>query len=48
MVEYLLEYESLFKAALGHGSVDPVVLFDEKTRGRKSREIVPLNSKDYE
>jgi hypothetical protein len=28
--------------------VDPVVLFDEKTRGRKSREIVPLNSKDYE
>jgi hypothetical protein len=41
-VDYLREYESIFETALAHESVDPGVLFDEKTRGRKSRETVPL------
>jgi hypothetical protein len=42
VVEYLREYESIFEPALAHESVDPGVLFDEKTGGRKSRESVPL------
>jgi hypothetical protein len=41
-VDYLREYESIFKTALTHESVDPGVLFDEKTRGRKPRETVSL------
>jgi hypothetical protein len=43
-VEYLQEYESVFKTALAHESVDPGVLFDEKTRGRKSHANVPLKA----
>jgi hypothetical protein len=43
VVEHLREYESIFETALAHESVDPEVLFDEKTGGRKSREAVPLN-----
>jgi hypothetical protein len=42
-VDYLREYESIFETALAHESVDPGVLFDEKTRGQKSRATVPLN-----
>jgi hypothetical protein len=43
-VDYLREYESIFETALAHESVDPGVLFDEKTRGRKSRATVPLTN----
>jgi hypothetical protein len=43
-VDYLREYESIFETALAHESVDPGVLFNEKTRGRKSRATVPLNT----
>jgi hypothetical protein len=44
-VDYFREYEFIFEIALAHESVDPGVLFDEKkTRGRKSRATVPLNS----
>jgi hypothetical protein len=32
----------ILHTALAHESVDPGVLFDEKPRGRKSRETVPL------
>jgi hypothetical protein len=42
VVQYLREYESIFETALAHESVDPGVLFDEKTTGRKSCETVPL------
>jgi hypothetical protein len=43
VVEYLRKYESIFETMhVAHKSVDPGILFDEKTRGRKSREIVPL------
>jgi hypothetical protein len=42
-VDYLHEYESIFETALAHESMDPGVLFDEKNRGRKSRETVSLN-----
>jgi hypothetical protein len=38
------ENTNLFATALAHESVDPKVLFDEKTRGRKSRETVPLST----
>jgi hypothetical protein len=38
VVEYLCEYESIFKTALAHESVDPGVLFDEKKpRGKKTK-----------
>jgi hypothetical protein len=43
-VDYLREYESIFETALAHESVDPGVLFDEKTRGRKSRATFPLSA----
>jgi hypothetical protein len=33
IVDYLPEYESMFKIALAHESVDPSVLLDEKSRG---------------
>jgi hypothetical protein len=39
-VDYL--HESVFQTVLTHESVDPGVLFDEKTRGWKSRATVPL------
>jgi hypothetical protein len=42
VVEYLREYESIFETASTLESVDLGLLFDEKTRGRKSRETVPL------
>jgi hypothetical protein len=42
--EYLCEYESKFETAVVHESVDPGVIFDEKTRGQKSRETVPLTT----
>jgi hypothetical protein len=41
-IEYLHKYEFIFKTALAHESGDPVVLFAEKTEGRKSRETVRL------
>jgi hypothetical protein len=43
-VDYLREYESIFENALAHESVDPGVLFDAKTRGRKSLEAVSLTT----
>jgi hypothetical protein len=46
-VDYLREYESVFETALAHESVDPGVLFDEKIRGRKSRETVPLSLNNW-
>jgi hypothetical protein len=42
-IEYLREYEFIFKTALAHESEDPGVLFAEKNDGRKSRETVPLS-----
>jgi hypothetical protein len=42
IIEYLREYEFIFKTALAHESGDPRVLFAKKTEGRKSRDIVPL------
>jgi hypothetical protein len=41
-IELLREFESICKTVLAHESGDPGVQFDEKTRGRKSRETVPL------
>jgi hypothetical protein len=43
IVEYLREYEAICKKALTRGSRAQMELFDEKTRGRKSRDRVPLN-----
>jgi hypothetical protein len=34
-IEYLREYEFIFKTALAHESGDPGVLFAEKNRGSK-------------
>jgi hypothetical protein len=34
-IEYLREYEFIFKTALAHESGDPEVLFAEKNRGSK-------------
>jgi hypothetical protein len=45
-IEYLREYEFIFKTALAHESGDPVVSLAEKTKGRKSRETVPLKFKE--
>jgi hypothetical protein len=42
-MELLREFESIFKIALAHESGDPGVQFNEKTKGRKSRDTVPLN-----
>jgi hypothetical protein len=41
-IEYLREYEFIFKTALAHESGGPGVLFAEKTEGQKSHETVPL------
>jgi hypothetical protein len=41
-IEYLCEYEFIYKTALAHESGDPGVLFAQKNRGRKSRETVSL------
>jgi hypothetical protein len=41
-VEYLRGYDSKFETALVLESECPGVLFDEKSRGRKSRETVSL------
>jgi hypothetical protein len=38
-------FESICKTILAHESGDPGIQFDEKTRGRKSRETVPLTSR---
>jgi hypothetical protein len=43
-MELLREFESKFKTALAHESGDPGVPFNEKTKGQKSLETVPLNS----
>jgi hypothetical protein len=40
---YLGEFEAEFKKALARQSEAQGVLFDEKTKGRKSRDTVPLN-----
>jgi hypothetical protein len=44
-IEYLREYDFIFKTALAHESGEPGVLFAEKTEGQKSRETVPFNAK---
>jgi hypothetical protein len=44
VVEYLCEFESICITVLAHESGDPGVQFKEKTKGRKSRETVPLKS----
>jgi hypothetical protein len=41
-IKLLREFESICKTVLAHESGDPGVQFDEKIRGRKSRETVPL------
>jgi hypothetical protein len=41
-VEFLGECESIFKKALARGSMSPEELLNEKTRGRKSHDTVPL------
>jgi hypothetical protein len=43
IVEYLREYEAICKKALIRVSGAQMELFDEKTRGRKSRDRVPLS-----
>jgi hypothetical protein len=43
-IEYLREYEFIFKTALAHESGDLGVLLAEKNEGRKSRETVPLSA----
>jgi hypothetical protein len=47
--ELLREFESIFKTALAHESGNPgvPVPFNEKTKGRKSRETVPLILQKY-
>jgi hypothetical protein len=40
-IEYLRQYEFIFKTAFAHESGDPGGL-PKKTEGRKSRETVPL------
>jgi hypothetical protein len=47
MVEYLCEFEAICKKALTRESGAHVGLFDEKTKGRKSRDIVPLKFGDF-
>jgi hypothetical protein len=42
IVENLREFEAICKNALTHKSRAQVGLFDEKNRGRKSRDTVPL------
>jgi hypothetical protein len=42
VVEWLREYKSILKTSLAIESGGPGVQFDEKTRGRISRETVPL------
>jgi hypothetical protein len=42
-VEYFREYEAICKKALAQVSGAQMEFFDEKTRGRKSRDRVPLN-----
>jgi hypothetical protein len=44
LIEYLREFEYICKTVLAHESTDPRVQFNEKTKGRKSRETVPLRS----
>jgi hypothetical protein len=44
---YLREYEFIFEMALAHESGGPGVLIDDKTKGRKSRATVPLNTFMY-
>jgi hypothetical protein len=46
-IDYLREYESIFETVLAHESVDPGVLYDEKTSGRKSLETVSLRQEQY-
>jgi hypothetical protein len=41
-VEYLREFEAIYKKALIRESGAQVGLFDKKNRGRKSRDTVPL------
>jgi hypothetical protein len=46
-VEYLREFEALGKRALTRESGAQVGLFDEKTRGQKSRDTVPLTNYNF-
>jgi hypothetical protein len=39
---FVVEYKYILETALAHESVHPGELFDKKTRGRISRETVPL------
>jgi hypothetical protein len=41
-VEYLVDYESIYETALNCGPWAQIELLDEKTRGPKSRDRVPL------
>jgi hypothetical protein len=41
------EFEAIFETALAHESGPYGGLFDEKNRGRKSRDTVPLNGRFY-
>jgi hypothetical protein len=41
-IELLRKFESIFKTALAHESGNPGVPFNEKNKGRKSRETVLL------
>jgi hypothetical protein len=43
-IEYLREFEFIFKTALAHESGDPGYCLSKKTEGRKSRENVPLTN----
>jgi hypothetical protein len=45
LIEYLREFEYIWKTVLAHESGDPGVQFNEKTEGRKSRETVPLKNR---
>jgi hypothetical protein len=44
LVEYLREYEAICKKALTRVSGAQLELFDEKTRGRKPCDRVPLKA----
>jgi hypothetical protein len=42
-IKFLREFESIFKTALAHESGKPGTLFNEKNKGKKSCESVPLS-----
>jgi hypothetical protein len=42
VVDYLREFASMCKTVLAHESGDPCAQYNEKSKGWKSRETVPL------